>query len=120
MNTRLKLLICAAALAAATGAHAQAAPKLALKPYAVEAAPKGIDGWADKTPRAGAFAQGNALRAAGIARTSMDRRFDDKDTKGSLGFLCGIQPGQELGGAAAAHGSDPQGRFLGAKLSRAF
>ena len=40
--------------------------------------------------------------------------------EGSFGFLCGLQSGQTDHGAAAAHGYDPQGRFLGAKLKLSF
>ena len=64
--------------------------------------------------------QAAALRAAGIARTSVDHRFASEDVEGSFGFLCGLQPGQTDHGAAAAHGYDPQGRFLGAKLKLSF
>jgi hypothetical protein len=64
--------------------------------------------------------QAAALRAAGIARTSVDHRFASDDVEGSFGFLCGLQPGQTDHGAAAAHGYDPQGRFLGAKLKLSF
>ena len=38
----------------------------------------------------------------------------------ALGFLCGIQDSAGRQGASAAFGSDPHGRFLGAKLSLAF
>ena len=61
-----------------------------------------------------------ALRAAGIARTSVDHQFASKDVEGSFGFLCGLQAGQTDHGAAAAHGYDPQGRFVGAKLKLSF
>ena len=65
-----------------------------------------------------AIAEAYALRVAGIAKTSMESRFaESDDVTGSLGFLCGLQPGQKPTGAAAARGYDPNGRFLGAKLS---
>jgi hypothetical protein len=73
-----------------------------------------------RTPRALSFAQANALRAAGLAQTAVDHRFARKDLVGSVGFLCGLQPGANSDGAASALGVDPQGRFLGAKLSYAF
>jgi hypothetical protein len=57
---------------------------------------------------------------AGIARTSIDHRFDQNDATGSLGYLCGLNPGQKMTGAAGAAGYDPMGKFLGAKLSFAF
>jgi hypothetical protein len=50
----------------------------------------------------------------------VDRTLAGEDLTGALGFLCGIQPGADRNGAAAARGSDPNGRFLGAKLSLAF
>jgi hypothetical protein len=61
----------------------------------------------------------SALTAAVLPNRSIDRRFAPAAT-GSLGFLCGRQPGQQDYGSAAAFGSDPHGRFLGAKLSLAF
>ena len=59
-----------------------------------------------------------AMLRAGVARTAVDHRFADALT-GSLGFLCGLH-GETYQGAAAMRGSDPDGRFLGAKLSLAF
>lgn len=67
------------------------------------------------------YAEEAAARIPGVARTSVDRRFDESGLMGSLGLLCGIQPGADrLGGAAAARGSDSHGRFVGAKLRLAF
>ena len=64
------------------------------------------------------YAEAYAMRVAGIAKTSVDSRLaKDNDVTGSLGFLCGLQPGAQRSGAAAARGYDPNGRFLGAKLS---
>jgi hypothetical protein len=57
---------------------------------------------------------------AGIARTSVDHRFEDEGAVGSAGYLCGLQPGEKMYGAAGAAGYDPMGKFLGAKLSVAF
>ena len=65
-------------------------------------------------------AEAHALKRAGIARTAVDRRLSGEDLTGYLRFLCGIQPGAERNGAAAARGVDPSGRFVGAKLSLAF
>ena len=65
-------------------------------------------------------AEAYAMRRAGIARTAVERALAGDDVTGSLGFLCGIQPGAERSGVAAARGTDPSGRFLGAKLSLAF
>ena len=60
-----------------------------------------------------------AARIPGVARTAVDHRFE-RDVTGSFGFLCGLQEGAEKTGAAAAHGVDPTGRFVGAKLRIAF
>jgi hypothetical protein len=57
---------------------------------------------------------------AGIARTAVDHHFGDDDAVGSFGYLCGLNPGQKMTGAAGASGYDPMGKFLGAKLSFAF
>ena len=112
------LLIAFAALAAAGIAHAQT-PAEALK--AAVLAPRapisrpGIDAPNARVTLAAPDAEAYALRSAGIARTSISAT-DDEITR-SLGFLCGIQPGQKPTGAAAARGYDPSGRFLGYKLS---
>ena len=65
-------------------------------------------------------AEAYAMRRAGIARTAVDRTLSGDDLTGALGFLCGIQPGADRNGAAAARGYAPNGRFVGAKLSLAF
>lgn len=62
-----------------------------------------------------AYAEAYALRTAGVAKTAVSQTEDD--ITGALGFLCGLQPGQKMSGPAAARGYDPNGRFLGAKLS---
>jgi hypothetical protein len=59
-------------------------------------------------------------RPAGVAKTSIDHRFDRKDLDGSVGFLCGLQPKSITDGAAAAYGVDPNGRFVGLKLHMSF
>lgn len=56
-----------------------------------------------------------------FATTAVDRKFGKRDDlTGSLGLLCGRQPAHTENGSAAAYGSDPHGRFVGAKLSLAF
>ena len=65
------------------------------------------------------LSEAELLRRRGIAKTSVD--YTDRDgLTGSLGFLCGLKPGAERTGAAAARGYDPSGRYVGAKLSFAF
>jgi hypothetical protein len=66
------------------------------------------------------YSPANAAPPPGIARTSVDARLGPGAVVGQLGFLCGRQPGQGETGSASAFGYDPHGRFLGAKLSRAF
>jgi hypothetical protein len=56
-----------------------------------------------------------------MAPTAVDHRFaGETGLVGSAGFLCGRHPGTDNNGAATALGYDPNGRFLGAKLSFAF
>jgi hypothetical protein len=65
--------------------------------------------------------QASPMESAVFARTAVDHRFSRRDNiTGSIGFLCGLQPGHTEAGGAAAYGGDPHGRFLGAKLSFAF
>jgi hypothetical protein len=72
-------------------------------------------------PLAPTRVQANPMASAVFARTAIDHRFSRReDVTGSLGFLCGLQPGHAEGGGAAAFGQDPHGRFVGAKLSFAF
>jgi hypothetical protein len=66
------------------------------------------------------YAEAPPPRIRGVARTSIDRQLDGDDVLGSLGFMCGLKPGAEKSGAAAAHGYDPTGRFVGARLKFTF
>ena len=103
-----RLLLTTAALASLAGAaHAQTSLTSAV-----------FAGPAPRVSIAPQIAEANALRQAGIARTSVDRSFARTATA-SLGFLCGLQPRAEAA-IGSAHGFDSQGRFLGAKLSFAF
>ena len=65
------------------------------------------------------LSEANALRAAGFAKTAIDHRFENQDLTAAFGFLCGLQPrrNESIG---SANGYDPQGRFIGAKLTRRF
>ncbi|HSV03190.1 MAG TPA: hypothetical protein VLI41_08285 [Phenylobacterium sp.] len=56
-------------------------------------------------------------RLAGVAQTSIARRFADDRVTGSLGFLCGRPDEAGETGRETPLGSDPHGRFLGARLS---
>ena len=60
-------------------------------------------------------------RLDGVVQTSVEKRFGVRDgTVGEAGFLCGLLPHPDTSGAAAAFGHDPDGRFVGAKLSLSF
>ena len=136
-KTGLRGLILAVAMAAVAGsAGAQGAARpLVLQPYRAEAAaasPLAVKvGGGPARPTADlanpldALAptaiQASSVESAVFARTAVDHRFSRRDdVTGSVGFLCGLQPGHNETGAAAAYGADPHGRFLGAKLSFAF
>ena len=105
----MKLALLAAVTLSAGAAHAQPADPLHAaafqdRPGAVDLAP----------------APPEPARPAGVAKTSIDHRFERKDLDGSLGFLCGLQPKSITEGAAAAYGVDPNGRFVGLKLHMSF
>ena len=104
-----RLLLTAAALASLAGA-ANAQTSLTSAVFAAPAA--------SRVSIAPEIARANALRAAGIAKTSVDHSFSRTATA-SLGFLCGLQPRADEA-IGSAHGFDSEGRFLGAKLSVAF
>jgi hypothetical protein len=71
-------------------------------------------------PLARPVLQPGAMQSAVFAKTALDHRFArNSDLSGSVGFLCGLQPGQHTGGGAA-YGVDPHGRFVGARFSIAF
>ena len=64
--------------------------------------------------------QSHALPQPGVAKTAIDRRFERSQVSGSLGFLCGRPDSLDERADSQPLGSDPQGRFLGARLSFAF
>lgn len=111
------VMLAGGAARAATADDAQRLAAAVLAPWAVAAsAPHSVAPLA-LTAKAG---EGLApARTPGVARTAIDRRLDGEATA-SLGFMCGLQPGTDRYGAGAAHGYDPTGRFVGAKLSLAF
>ena len=118
----MKAFLLSLAVAALAGAaHAEtAAPDAALLAQAVVAvAPRDAGPGADRY-RSPAQSRYASPLPAGIAKTSVDRRFGEDDAVGSFGYLCGLNPGQKMSGAAGAAGYDPMGKFLGAKLSFAF
>lgn len=111
---RAAVLVLIACSAASAASAAPADPVAAVLNQAVRPGPAPSVRLSLAKPDAEAY----ALRSAGIARTAVERRSDDATA--ALGFLCGIQEGAGRTGAAAARGSDPMGRFLGAKFSLAF
>jgi len=115
----LSAAICVLAGAATAQAAAPAADLLAQAVVTALARSDAASPALDLT-RPGAASRFASPLPAGIARTSVDRRFGDDDAVGSFGYLCGLNPGQKMTGAASAAGYDPMGKFLGAKLSFAF
>lgn len=128
----LKPLLIAAALAAMAGAAAAQPLDLSLPAVgpalpAPVASPAGAAARAvpdlanPLDPMAPTKLQTSTLDSAVFARTAVEHRFARRDDlTGSFGFLCGLQPGHTESGVAAAYGSDPHGRFVGAKFSIAF
>jgi hypothetical protein len=129
MNGTTLLLTAAMTLALAGAAGAQpldlslrasAAPVAA---FPLAGAPaKAVPDLADPLdPQARPILQTRVLDTAVFAKTALDRKFAGNDRlSGSVGFLCGLQPGHADSGAGAAYGVDPHGRFVGAKFSIAF
>ena len=114
MKPQIAAMVLTLLLTAAGAAQAQTAAPALLAAY-----PQGIS---LSPPMGGAAAftdaEAEALRT-GVARTSVDHHLSDRLTS-SIGFLCGLHPSVGHEGAAVMRGDDPQGRFLGAKLSLAF
>ncbi|MEW5685407.1 MAG: hypothetical protein AB1942_10845 [Pseudomonadota bacterium] len=110
----MKVVILLSALAVAGTAQA-AEPVMLPKPAAA-----GLNLSSPSADFAVRYSRAPAERIPGVARTAIDRRLDGEDVTGSLGFMCGLKPGADKFGAAAARGWDPTGRFVGARLSVAF
>ncbi|WP_309604911.1 hypothetical protein [Phenylobacterium sp.] len=122
-----------AVLAAALAATAAGAQPLVLSPYHFSVGSVALPVNAPVTPArpapdlanpldalAPTTLQANAMQSAVFARTAVEHRFSRRqDITGSLGLLCGLQPGHTESGGGA-YGSDPHGRFVGARLSFAF
>ena len=115
MRTLYALAALAAIALLAGSAHAEA---LNLTPAPQSAPPK-----LDLTIRASAdpaYAKMLEMRRQGLVQTSVEARVGDGGATSAFGFLCGLYPGQNLGGVYAARGYDPQGKFMGAKLALPF
>ena len=128
---KVGLIVTAMVVGVAGGAAAQVAPRapVGLSPYPVEATVAAsatnaqgepIDFSASRISLGLTDAQAEALRADGVVKTAVDHQFTRDGLVGSVGFLCGLPPNPTDTGAATVRGNDPQGRFLGAKLSFAF
>lgn len=104
-----------AAACAAIAGPAAAEPQVRLSPPAASAPPR-----LDLSRLSSRYDAGQALKAAGIARTSIDHSLPSQAATASLGFLCGMQPTTETSGAAGAFGVDREGRFVGAQLRVGF
>lgn len=113
-----RLIALAAAIASlADAAHGQ---PLSLIPAQPPLQSKVSDASALNAAVSARFSEAAALKGAGVARTSVDRSFDHDRASGAFGFLCGRPDSLDERASASPYGSDPHGRFLGAKLSLAF
>lgn len=122
-----KIVIALTALSLPLAAHAASRTEAALEQFRAEAAasppaplkasakaPSDLSdpglylAWADDAP----------ARPRGTVQTAVDLRFNPKAV-GSLGYLCGLQPGpNDQGGVRSS--SDPAGTFLGGQFKVAF
>ena len=116
------LLLSLAIAAGAGGANAQPADALAqaIIPRSAQAVAQRPELDLTRPDAPSRYAREASTDNTSFARTAIDRRFGDDDAVGSFGYLCGLNPGQKMSGAAGAAGYDPMGKFLGAKLSFAF
>ena len=111
---RAHALILIAALAGS--AHAEG---LNLTPAPQSTAPK-LNLSIARTSADPSYAKTLEMRRQGLATTSVDAKVGDGGATTSFGFLCGLYPGQNLGGIHEARGYDPMGKFMGAKLALPF
>jgi hypothetical protein len=120
IRNRVKAALVLATLALAGAAHAQMAGQAAapsLSRIAWTAAPR-LDLADPRLSLATPYAQRATDATPGMPKTAIDHSFAP-DQVGSLGYLCGLQPGpNERGGPASAF--DPEGTFLGGQLKLAF
>ena len=108
-------------VAGAAAAQTAPQPLISLAPDRAASPLKPIDFSVSRTALGLSYDQAKALQAAGVVRTAVDHPFSrDGGPVGSVGFLCGLPPNAYDEGATSVRGYDPQGRFLGAKLSIPF
>lgn len=124
----LRPLAALAALSLPLAAHAASRTEAALEQYRAEAAvtpPAPLRAAPAKSPPSLsdprlflARADEAPTRTKGTVQTAVDVRFSPKAV-GSLGYLCGLQPGpNDRGGVRSS--SDPAGTFLGGQFKVAF
>ena len=124
----LKTVIVLAALSAPLAAHAASRTETALDQFRAEAAanpPAPLTSAKARTPSDLsdprlflAKSDDGPARPKGTVQTAVDVRFNPKAV-GSLGYLCGLQPGpNDQGGVRSS--SDPAGTFLGGQFKVAF
>jgi ABC-type phosphate transport system substrate-binding protein len=115
-------LAAAVAMATALSARAQTASQTAAPAPSMSQALRqalGVSGQSSLLPIS--YAGAATPMTPGVGRTSVDHSFGKGGgVTGSAGFLCGRGAGPDNNGAATAYGYDPEGRFVGAKLSIAF
>jgi hypothetical protein len=126
----MKTILIALALTALAGAAAAQPLNLTVSDLAAPATPLPVAGQTAKPapdlanpldPLARPTLQTQTLDSAVFAKTAVETKIAGRSNlTGGLGFLCGLQPGHNESGGAAAYGSDPHGRFVGAKFSLAF
>ena len=119
MKTPYSLIALAARSLAAGGAHAQVqtltgAPAQPVLQSRLSDAAK-LNGAVSSR-----FQEAGALKGVGMARTSFDGSLNRSGASGAFGFLCGRPDSLDDRAAASPLGSDPHGRFLGARLSLSF
>ena len=121
MKTPNSLIVFAAVSLAAGAAHAEAPAQTLI---AAQAQPILQSRLSDATTLNGAvssrFQEAAALKGVGMARTSFDASLNRRGASGAFGFLCGRPDSLDDRAAASPYGSDPHGRFLGARLSLSF
>lgn len=115
----MKAALVALLTLAAGSAQAQTAEALMKAPLRAAASGVAIDLYQPGPAFTARYSRAPEPRIPGVAKTSVDHRYDES-VVGSLGFLCGLEPGTERKGAAAMRGYDQTGRFVGAKLRVAF
>ena len=104
-------LAVAGAAQAATPAPSLAALNAAVRPGLASAV---LDAAALPHPGEGAF------QRITMMKTAVEHRLGPDGLTGALGLLCGRQPNRDISGGAGAFDRDPEGKFVGAQLSRAF